>query len=182
MAAVLLAWVLAAAAPSTTGPVCALNRLSACQNTNQLAWDDAFNRAVARFLGRRRASYLDRSGLISDQILDVLGGPPDDAQKIGGRFRFTACRAHSCEEKGAAVLEPDGRLVALAILHAGCGARHSANDCFAHQTLNIFVRDPKEQAVIDNLSAWARSEIAQAYTPPGEPPDQLDAVQVTVVK
>ena len=63
---------------------------------------------------------------------------------IGKRFAFTACRAHSCDEKGATVLEPDaGRLVALAHLHSACGKPHSSADCYAHETLTIFVRNPK---------------------------------------
>jgi hypothetical protein len=182
MAAVLLALALAVTTPATGDVHCDLRRLSACRDTNELIWDKTFEGEVQRFLGRRRASYLGRPGGLADQMIEVLGGPPDDPTKIGSRFRFTACRAHSCDEKGAAVLEPDGRLVALAILHSACGAPHAANDCFAHETLDIFARSPVGADVVDNLSSWARSEIAQGYTAPGEPADRLDAVRVTAVK
>jgi hypothetical protein len=147
-----------------------------------LVWDKAFGAAVRRFLGSRRASYVGRPRPVADQIIEVLGGPPDDPIRIGLRYRFTACRARSCEDKGAAVLEPDGRLVALAILHSACGVPHATNDCFAHETLNIFVRSSNEQDLVDNLSNWAKSEIAQGYTAPGAPADRLDAVRVTAVK
>ncbi len=182
MAAVLFALALAASLPATGGAHCELTRLSACRDTNELILDKAFEVSVKRFLGLRRSSYLGRPDWLADQMIEVLGGPPDDPIRIGNRFRFTACRAHSCAEKGAAVLEPDGRIVALAILHSACGAQPAANDCFAHETLDIFARSPVGADIVGNLSSWARSEIAQGYTAPGEPADRLDAVRVTAVK
>jgi hypothetical protein len=179
-----VAILLALAVAATPAPApCGLHRLDACEDTNRLVWDAGFRRAVKRFLGPRRASYVDHRGLVAGQMIDVLGGPPDPPDMIGERFRFTACRAHSCDEKGAAVLEPDGRLVALAILHSSCGEPHPSNDCYAHVTLTLFVRNPKrEREVIDNLSDWARSEVADAYTAQGLTPEQLDGVEIEAVK
>jgi hypothetical protein len=180
MPAIVLALAIAAAAPAADR--CTLRHLDACADTNRLVWDKGFQRAVKRFVGPRRASYLDKTDSVADQILEVLGGPPDEPDMIGARYRFTACRAHSCDEKGAAVLEPDGRLVALAILHSACATPHHADDCFAHLTLTVFVRSPKERAVIDDLSDWAKTEVAQAYTAKGLPPEHLDGVEIKTVK
>ena len=178
MIGVLLA-VTVAASPAPSNERCTLARLSVCRNTNELIWDKAFRKAVRRFLSTRRASFLYPRGLVADQMIEVLGGPPDLPEKIGPFFRFTACRAHSCEEKGAAVLEPGGGLIALGILYSACGIPHPADDCPAHDTLAIFVRDPvAHQGVIANLSDWARSEVAQSYTYPGMPKERLDAVRV----
>lgn len=117
-------------------------------------------------------------GLVADQMTGVLARPPDPPTKIGDRRRFAACPAHSCDEKGAAVLERDGRLVGLAILHSACADAHRSNDCFAHETLTVFVRSPADPGVIENLSSWARSAIAQDHTGSGIPQAHLDAVTI----
>ena len=161
---------------------CSPSSLAACRNTNQLIWNAQFQPAIWRFLGFRRAAFLGRRTFVADQIIEVLGGPPDPPQKIGALYRFTACRAHSCDEKGVAVLDADGRIDALGILHTACAHRHPANDCFAHVTLNLFMRRPNaQQDVIASLSHWAKSEIARAYTAAGMPAERWEGVQVEAV-
>lgn len=97
--------------------------------------------------------------------MEVLGGPPDDPQRIGARYRFTACRHHSCDEKGAAVLEPDGRVVATAILHTRCLEPKPPGGCSDHAVLTLFVRNPAREApVIENLTAWAKGEMLRYET------------------
>jgi hypothetical protein len=168
--------------PAQSKDRCALRRLLACGNTNELVWDKTFQQAVRRFFGPLRATYIDRNGLVATQMFTVLGGPPDPPVRIGNRFRFTSCEAHNCGEKGAVILEPDGQLLAFAILHSNCAESHGPSDCFAHMTLTVFIRDPVAQNVIDNLSDWARLKIADWYTLPGTPEEHLDAVQIKVVK
>jgi hypothetical protein len=171
-----------ATTPAQSKDRCALRRLSACGNTNELVWDKTFQQAVRRFFGPLRATYIDRNGLVANQMFTVLGGPPDPPVRIGNRFRFTSCQAHNCGEKGAVVLEPDGQLLAFAILHSNCAESRGPSVCFVHMTLTVFFRDPVEQNVIDNLSDWARLKIADWYTLPGTPAAHLDAVQIKVVK
>jgi hypothetical protein len=166
-----------AATPAHGAGDCALTRLSECQNTNQLVWDRAFHGAVRRFVGRRRANFIFR-GWAADQLIDVLGGPPDPPHRIGALYRFTACWAQECEDKGAAVLEPDGQIVALGILHSDCIAAGASSDCFAHDTLTVFVRNRAgQEAVDDDLTTWAKSLIAQSYTAPRMPAEHLDKVE-----
>jgi len=96
-----------------------------------------------------------------------LSGPPDPPQRSGELFRFTACREHSCDEKGAAVLEPGGRLVALGILQAACEARAPAPDCYAHFATALFVREPvQRRAVIDDLTRWAKAAVTPTRSVP----------------
>jgi hypothetical protein len=160
---------------------CGLRRLDLCRNTNQLVWDVGFQRAIKQFVGARRGAYLYESP-VSDQVLEVLGGPPDDVQRIGGLYQFTACRAHSCEEKGAAVLQANGRVVALGVLHTACGLPHHANDCFAHFTLTLFVRTGQEHgAVVDSLTDWAKEMIGESDQPAGMPHDKLDSVEIVSI-
>jgi hypothetical protein len=155
----LVAAFLVGATSATTPAHCELRRLEACPTTNPLVWDSAFRMAVRRLVGQRRVAWLYQ-GRADDQVLDALGGPPDEPTRIGARYRFTACRLHSCTEKGAAVLEPDGRLVAAAILHSECALPNAGPQCFAKETLTVFVRNPRDETqVIANLTAWAQAVV-----------------------
>lgn len=115
-------------------------RLAACRDTNQLITAPAFTAAVRRFIGKRKASYLHANGDVTDQQIEVLHGPPDEPTRIGALYRFTACRAHSCPEKGAAVLDPAGKIVALAILYSPC-ATADTRDCNRREDLVVFMRE-----------------------------------------
>ena len=169
-----LAALMFAVAPVDHRPYCALSRLALCRTTNQLVWDKAFGAVVSRFLGDGRATYLYRGGL-ADQMISALGGPPDDPVRIGNFYRFTACRQHQCNDKGAAVLDPTGRLVALAILHGAC----EEDGCEHRYALTIFVGNPTDsKPVVENLTAWASKAVTSAHVSPGSPPDILDKVEV----
>lgn len=159
---------------------CSLRTLDQCDNTNQLIWNRVFEASLRHFFGHRRANYLyNGDPLVSNQAIAVLGGPPDTPERIGDLWRFTACRAHSCPEKGAAVLEPDGRLIAVAILHSPCAEPNRPTDCSSHLTLSIFIRPSNQSAsVIANLSSWGRAMVNGEYHPPSLPADQLDRVEV----
>src|SRR5215469_12376173 len=77
---------------TATAGGCSLGKLDQCRDTNQLIWNRAFEASLRRFLGHRRANYLHNGNpLISDQAIDVLGGPPDAPERIGDLWRFTAC-------------------------------------------------------------------------------------------
>jgi hypothetical protein len=157
---------------------CSITRLDACLNTNFLAWDPAFNRAVRRFLGTSLARHI-YAGRLNEQQVDVLGGPPDPPERIGNLYRFTACRHHECSEKGAVVLEPQGLIVASAILHSTCNLRESRRECFNEQVLSVYVREPvSAKPIVTNLVAWAKDEIAASYDDPVSGKARLSAVEV----
>ncbi|MCK8456532.1 hypothetical protein [Sphingomonas faeni] len=162
----------AAAAPAhEPAPRCTPSRLAACRNTNQLIGAPAFRIAVRRFIGKRKASYLYKDGDVARQQFDVLGGPPDEPKRIGELYRFTACRAQSCGEKGAAVLDPEGRIVALAILYSPC-ATADMRDCSRRDDLIVFMRERdrlQRVEVVANLRAWAVEQAAESYTMAGQP-------------
>lgn len=161
---------------------CSLSHLEFCTDTNELVWSQAFESAVRRFLGDRRANYLYGRGRVSDQAIDVLGGPPDRPTKIGRFWRFTACRAHSCSEKGAAVIAPNGEIEALAILHSDCAEVTRPTDCFAHDTLTIFTRSlGPSPSIVENLSIWAKTKADEEYHPPSLPATHLDRTEVITV-
>jgi hypothetical protein len=142
--------------------------------------DQSLVRDLRAFVGVGQAGYLYQ-GTTADQQVDVLdiidGGAPTPT---GGRYRIAGCRRHSCGEKGAVVLEPGGRIVATAILHSRCAEPRPPERCFDHNVLTLFVRDPAHEApVIEDLTAWATSEIARE-TPFDKwaPPPRLETVEV----
>ena len=143
-------------------PKCSLRHLSACENTNQLVWDKAFERQVRVYAGKARTNAFG-TGPLSEALLTTLGGPPDGPMTLAdGNLLFTACVAHACTEKGAIVLTPSGSVVAAAMLtnhfvHEGNLKWTKKDD--AYSRLDFFVKvpvtgaPPWHKAIID----WAES-------------------------
>jgi hypothetical protein len=158
-------------------PLCAVTHPATCETTNALVHDAGFRSAVRRFVGKRRADYLYPNGSVADQMIDVLGGPAGSPDRLGSNYLFTACRAHSCGEKGAAVLASDGAIVALAILHGACAKTPSPDHCYAHDTLTIFARRETPAAVEKALGSWARRAIAETPATTSLQPTTLDRIE-----
>jgi len=153
--------VIAAALLLAATPVCAVSHPVACADTNVLARAPGFLPMLRRFFrGVPPASLLFRGGTLADQAAEVLGGPPDDRSRIGPFHRFTACRAHSCPEKGALVLTEAGEPVAVAILHSPCPAAAPPPRCSAINLLRIYTRPGATPAVVADLKRWARTAVA----------------------
>jgi len=164
---------------------CDMKNLGSCPDTNHLVWTPAFTRAVHSFLGRRPATYLGLDYPIADEFINVMSGPPDPPERIGELFRFTACEAHACPDKAAAVLTSDGQLVAVARLGSRCTIQEfdKESGCLSDIKLTIFMRSQEQQqAIIDNLSQWAKQELSQEYHLPGSPPARLVGVDVVPVR
>jgi len=125
-------------------------------NTNQLIWDKKFKPALVSFLGSRKASYFWKNDLVWKQVLEGLGGPPEKIIKIQpGLYLASACRAHSCDEKSAVVIENPYRIVAVGLIEYGCF--HSDLQC-STPTLQVFVKQRNEQAE-QALFMWAKSVV-----------------------
>lgn len=169
----LLAVLLLAATPAPAAPnPCTLRALQACANTNQLVWDPQFEAALTRFLGDSRGDYLRPNALVADQLREALGGPPDDRKGLAtGDWLFTACRAHSCPEKGAVVVTQTGRILAAGLLNFHCHAAPKGQaQCEKARRLDIFVRPGEADAgrLIQPLDGWARMATEQERVQFGE--------------
>lgn len=150
---------------ASVGPVapakiaCDVEHLTACRDTNVLLGSPGVTRAIIRFLGRHandRVSYLYANGRLIAQIWDVLGGPPDDRRDLpDGRHLFTACRPHSCTEKGAVAFDAQGRITAVGVVNFHCG--RLPKDCSDGAMLDLFVRDDGEPTEISRsaIIKWA---------------------------
>ncbi|OSQ38264.1 hypothetical protein [Thalassospira mesophila] len=140
--------------PPAPAPRCNTRDLALCEDTNQLIWSEGFADAVGAFVGAGNADWLYKNGSKIDQVIAVLGGPPQVRQKIGNDlWLYGACRAHSCPEKGAIVLGNDGTIKAAAILHFSCG-----DTCADDYTLTIM--GPDDKTLSDDMESWAKTTLA----------------------
>lgn len=148
------------AGPSPAG--CSLSRPAMCRDTNQLVWSPGFEPALRRFAGTVRGSYISPGATLADQLRLALGGPPEEPRRLADGSRlFAACRAHSCMEKGAIVVDARGEIVAAGLLNFRCGRRNRCGDGWV---LDIFVpqQAARSSAPADAIRAWAREMEAQA--------------------
>lgn len=132
--------------------------LAAYRNTNELVWDEGFRASVAQFFGKQRASYFWRDGLLSDQVLEGLGGPPDEVERIEGMplFMASACRHHSCPEKVAVVLRDSSHPIAFGVVHYACFHQHANATCSERPTLLILSKGSVvEPKVKEAIVHWA---------------------------
>jgi hypothetical protein len=155
-----LAALLLAAAPAPPPSACGLTHLAGCSDTNRLVGDPDFVAAMKRFFDGARGDHLYPGGALADQAMQALGGPPDSPKRLAqGSWLFTACRAHSCPEKGAVVLAPQGRILAIGLLNFRCRkVEAGGTDCDKASHLDVYLRPGELDAarLIEPLDAWAR--------------------------
>jgi hypothetical protein len=144
---------------------------------------------LVRYFGKATADYSD-PGTVVDQIGDILGGAPDPEIVLpDGKLFFSACRAHSCPEKAAEVVDlHDKRVYALGLIHfryrpdgpkTAEGQRHTMD---REPTLTIFVFRTRGQtaddvaitAAVEQIKAWGHS-VAKVY---GEDKQALKAIEI----
>lgn len=151
---------------TAAGRRCGMTSVADCWRSSELVWHNSFRPALNRFLGRRSARYLyDQPASVSDQATDVLGGPPDDARLVGRFFAFSACRYQSCDEKGAIVLEADGTIRAVAILHYFTPDAVEGEQ-YSRWNLDIYFTPIAESESINAyLWSWANAEMNLRHGP-----------------
>ncbi len=145
---------LAAAACTISTPV-------RCRDTNELIRSSTAQAQVRHFVEGRRGAYLyARVAGTGDQLIEVLGGPPDRPTKVGPYFLFSACRAHSCDEKGALLIDAKGALAGAAILYTGCGAGGAIVCGTSDRRLALFVATPIPSDATVRLQRWGNAAAA----------------------
>ena len=78
------------------------------ESTNRLVWKDSFKDFIRHFSNNEKLRLLGNDWLLQSDLISVLGGPPNDVGYYDGYYIGSACRAHSCPEKGIfAIRESD---------------------------------------------------------------------------
>ncbi len=158
---VLLIGVLAACVPARRSDFCANTDM------NQLAWAPGFEEAVNDFFGAERGDFYWVDGPVSEQVLAGLGGPPNDLERLGGGLVMgSACRAHSCDERAAVIVQCPSTIVAVGVKHFPCGVEPGEGLCDFIPTFTIFIAPGAPGLARERLEEWARTESGNAALAP----------------
>ena len=91
-------------------------------NTNQLVWEDKFIQlleynipSISLYLGMSKRNKIP----LLDNFQTVLGGPPDTIKYFNNRRYVvaSACRGHSCPEKGLVFIDTEDKMIIGIIRH-----------------------------------------------------------------
>lgn len=160
---VLLIGVLAACVPARRSDFCANT------NMNQLVWEPGFEEALDDFFGAERGDFYWPDGPVSEQVLVGLGGPPNDLERLGGGLVMgSACRAHSCPERAAVIVQCPSTIVAAGVKHFRCRSEHEGVRCDSLPAFTIFSAPGAPGLARERLEEWARTESENALPPPIE--------------
>ncbi len=132
---------------------CALKKITACDNTNELTLSSGFEPALKRFAGKQKVRWLGPKMTLSNVVLEVVGAGGDDrVEAAPGLYRFSAFRPHSATERGAVFVAADGKVKAAGVLHFNC-----AKSCDKTYNLAIILKAP--DAELEKLvKAWGDDE------------------------
>lgn len=162
---------------------CGLHHPDRCTNTNQLILRHDVQTAIKDFIGDQPGNFFfppsEGRTSAADDAIEALVAPTGQPTRLkDDSWFFAACRAHSCDEKGGIILAPDGRILAIAIVHYACGS----GNCDKDATLAIFVANDSRRAFsIATLSDWAKNEVDAEPTVPGMRKAALSHIDVHVI-
>lgn len=137
--------------------------ISDFKNTNQLIWDQKFRDHITHFFGEKQGYYF-WNGLLSEQIIAGLGGPPENIVEIDNNtYLATACRAHSCPEKVAYLVRGD--LALFGTIGFMCPTQSGTVEYNENGCLNIFYHDLIAKKELEQfLTDWTMQYVPQAST------------------
>jgi len=143
----------------SSAPKCKLQNVRDCPHSADLARSNEFHGAVRRFSGQFRGKYLStRNSLLSDQLIPALGsagGSQPPRHTHGGYYIVEGCLTPRCEQRAAAIMTPQGRIVGAGLLvDERAGADMILNLNMFFKTSFNFV--PVQLALMD----WAHSVVA----------------------
>jgi hypothetical protein len=153
---VLALGLMAAASVAQAEEDCSLSSIAACQDGNALVWAKDFKPALKAFAGKKKVTWLGRAHPLWDVVSEAMSGVPDDrAEPAPGVYRFSASRYQSAMERGAVVIDDEGKIRAAGVLHFNCGKK----GCDDSYTLSVILKQ-KDDAAAGWIEAWGREQAA----------------------
>jgi hypothetical protein len=175
---------------------CSLERLSACQNTNQLfvglygksgfhsVAKPGFAGALEKFLqGAPRIRFLNHSWSAAKIARERLMGPGNERVHFpSGEWFFDGFTPHDAPEKGVVIFDSAGNILLVATLNFTVNA--SLPDYVGyHHVLTIFVHSQTTSAKFARyVQDWARRAIAGMFNYPGTPKDVFAGTELLVAE
>lgn len=130
------------------------------QDTNALVWDKAFQGSIRKYFSGRKAFIFYQNATIADQVMSGLGGPPDAFTRIDDKTVIaSACRAHSCTEKAAVVIDCPSGIAAVAVIHY-CSTEREG--CYDQPELTLF-SDGSNKRAHAALKQWAARVLGEQF-------------------
>ena len=175
---------LLAATPALAQPEgyrdCSLQRLSACQNSNQLFFSlhgrkKGFAAALNIFLRGTPPLYLEKNHWPPAQIAQqALTGPGDIHRRLpSGEWLFDGFTPHDATDRGAVLFRPEGAILAVALLDTSTDTP-TARATPADYRLRIYSHDtPLAPALLRPLRAWGSSTMGTSIVPGVLPVNRL---------
>ena len=148
-------------APNPLQGRCTLTALHRCRDTSQLVLDSNFRNELKRFTRGSRAWRDTYRRTLYAETLNLLHGPPDEPKRLSnGNYLFTACMAHSCRNKGAAIMTRSGRIVALGMIDYDDEQRGTETVYFPVLAI-VVERQTSLTGVAEPLKSWASAQMAR---------------------
>ena len=130
------------------------------KNTNQLIWEDSFQKSLQAFFGDGRDSFYHPDSSIYEQARYGLGGPPELFTPLeDGLLLASACRAHSCPEKAAVVIRCPSTIESVGIIHFSCGPGR----CSKEPKATLFFKQGSARAGEAKLRWWAEEHNVKQF-------------------
>ena len=137
-------------------------------NTNHLVLGKQFSQLTKKFFGNMHDKYLsNKNFLTSNTLIQGLGGSPDEIQFVENRYIVaTACRAHSCEEKGFVIIDSKTNDTAYALVHYSMDWSNKTG-YNKNGYLTVFfkedVLDDFKKLTMEKISVWQSTFISGSY-------------------
>jgi hypothetical protein len=154
-----IALVLCTAAPSYAADLDWLKGFAG-KTTNALAWEPRFKPDVLGALPVKPFKMLSRTAQPLPAIaLELVGGSPDLVRVSGGRFVVaSACRHHSCIEKGLVWVDTKQGRIGFAALHYVWDGEVSKLASLFIASNGTFGADTMPQEFRDAVSGWLNTK------------------------
>lgn len=116
--------------------------------------------AIAKFFGAKRENVMYSGATLADQFAKGINGAQSDYVRLpNGGLAIGACRASSCGEKAAVVMDAKGAIVGAALLGFQC----TDDGCSNTPVAVAYIRKDLVNGYPRNLlRGWARSAYARS--------------------
>ncbi len=112
-------------------------------------------KSAKQFFGLRKGNYFVQGRLLSDQVFIGMEIPDPVLRLADGNYLESGCRRHSCDEKGALIVTPAGKILAAGLITFHCG-RISVHEVSCDPQLTMFVKETSDQSMLlHELKGWA---------------------------
>ncbi|MGX5200370.1 hypothetical protein [Aliikangiella sp. IMCC44632] len=133
--------------------------ISPFKSTNDLIWDEGFQKHITEYFGKKQHFYFWKGATIAEQVTSGFGGPPRDIVKVSENTYFaSACRQHSCDEKSSYIT--NGKHDLFGIISYHCTLSDGTVKFCSSGLLVIFYQDDEAKKRLSNYLIEWKAKVA----------------------